>query len=87
MDYTHIDKFLNKFKKILFKGELSTHTIALTITKHILSPVDSTSIKIKDATIYIKSSPMVHSEVLIHKEKILEDLAKLLPESYFKDIR
>ena len=86
MDYNHIAGFLHKFKQALFKDEESYDIIALTIKKHISSPVDLKSIKIKGTHIYIKSSPMFKSEILIHKIGILADLKALLPGRNFTDI-
>lgn len=87
MDYNHITNFLGKFKDLLFKQEETTTAIVDVITKHISYPIESSSIKTKGNIIYLQGSPMLRSEVLIHKPGILADLANLLPESRFTDIR
>jgi hypothetical protein len=87
MDYNHITNFFSKFKDLLFKQEESNKIIVNIITKHISYPIESNIIKTKGSIIYIQGSPMLRSEVLIHKSGILSDLANLLPESHFMDIR
>ena len=87
MDYNHITSFLDKFKKILFEGQDNQKIAAEIIEKHILSPIDYKYIKIKNTIIYIEGSPILRSEVLIHKQGILNDLAVLLPNHKFTDLR
>ena len=87
MDYNHITSFLDKFKKILFEGQDNQKIAAEIIEKHILSPIDYEYIKIKNTIIYIEGSPILRSEVLIHKQGILNDLAVLLPNHKFTDLR
>ena len=86
-DYNHINDFLNKFKTLLFKGEEVNKIIAEIIEKYTKSPIETNKIKIKGTTININGSPMFRNEVLIHKQKILSDLANLLLDKNFKDIR
>ncbi|MEK7585671.1 MAG: hypothetical protein AAB477_00315 [Patescibacteria group bacterium] len=87
MDYNHIDSFLERFKKILFKEEATLEVITGVITKHIESPIKPQSIKIKGPIVYINESPILRNEVLIHKEGILNDLKEFLPRHRFSDIR
>jgi len=86
-DYNHINNFLEKFKTLLFKGEEVNKIIAEVIEKYTKFRIETSKIKIKGTTININSSPMFHNEILIHKQKILYDLANLLPDKNFKDIR
>lgn len=87
MDFNHINIFLDKFKKILFQKEVSLSLIADTITKHIGYSIDTKNIKTKGNIIYVQSSPMLRSEILIHKETILSDLNNSITGSCFRDIR
>jgi len=87
MDFNHINVFLEKFKKLLSQKEASLTTIADVITKHIGYNIDIKNIKIKGDIVLIKSSPMLRSEILIHKEGILTDLNNNITISHFKDIR
>lgn len=87
MDYNHINNFLDKFKKLLFKGEEVNKIIAEVLTKHLKTPIDIGMIQVKSTTIYVKCSPILHNEVLVHKQAILSDLVSLLPERRFSDIR
>ena len=86
MDYNQITGFLDKFKKILFKGEETNIIIASIIEKHILSPIDPNTIKVKGTHIHLKGSPMLRSEVLLHKTGILKDISDILPERKFTNI-
>ncbi len=86
MDYNHINNFLDKFKNIFFKEEEVYKIIAMTITKHIASQINYQSIKIKGTSIYIKGSPVLKNEVLIHKEGILKDLSGLITDRKFYNI-
>jgi hypothetical protein len=87
MDYTQITSFLEKFKKILFQKEEVCKIIAKIISKHTSFPIEPNLIKIKNATIYIKGTPILLNQILIYKNKILFDLKKEIPNLYFKDIK
>ena len=87
MDYNHISGFLNKFKQILFKNEEYYTVISLAIQNHTSFLVDSKQIKLKGTIIYIQSSPIQRSEILLHKVGILSDIKLVLPERTFTDIR
>ncbi len=87
MDYNHVTLFLEKFKKLLFQKEGYTRVIAETITKHIGTPIDISSISTKGSIIHIQGSPVLRNEVLIHKQGILSDLEMLISGARFTDIR
>lgn len=87
MDYNHIKDYLNKFKEILFSKEEVYKTIGEIIEKNTLIKIEQKFIKIRGNIIYIKTSPIAYSEILIHKEKILKDLSQIHQEPLFKDIR
>lgn len=86
MDYNHITNFLNKFKNIVFQGQKDNRTIAEVITKHISFPIKEDMIKIKGSTIYINGSPILKTEILIHKAGILSDLSSMISGRRFTDI-
>ncbi len=87
MDYNHVTGFLEKFKKLLLNKEVSYGIIAETVSKHLSTPIDLSNIKTKGTTIHIKGSPMLLAEILIHKQAILSDLNRFIPQGRFKDIR
>jgi len=87
MDYNKIEKYLEKFRKIIFKKEETHKIIVEVILKHTSSLLDFNLIKIKNTTIYVQSSPIIKNEILIHKEYILSDLKKLIPNQRIKDIK
>ncbi len=86
MDYSHINTFFNKFKTLFFKEEEIYKLINITISKHIKSLVNPKDIRIKGTIIYIKSSPIIRNEILIHKEEILKDLKYLIIDRNFTNI-
>lgn len=87
MDYNHIKDYLNKFKEILFSKEEIYKIIGDLIEKDVSIRIEQKNISIKSNIIYIKTSPIVHNEILIQKEKILKDLSQIYKEIIFKDIR
>jgi len=87
MDYNHITTFLEKFRKILLQGEESNKVIVEIITKHTKYPIELNMIKTKGTLICVQSSPMLRSEILMHKEAILMELTQTIPERNFSDIR
>jgi parvulin-like peptidyl-prolyl isomerase len=87
MDYNHIKDYLSKFREILFSKEEVYKIIGDIIEKNTLIKIEQKFIKIKGNIIYIKASPVVCNEILIHKEKILKDLSQIYKEILFKDIR
>lgn len=87
MDYNHISGFLHKFKQILFKNEEYYTVISLAIQNHTSFQIDPKKIKLKGKIIYIQSSPIQRSEILLHKVGILNDINLVSPERVFTDIR
>lgn len=87
MDYNHITKFLEKFKKIIFQKEETREIIIKTISLEISHPIEGNNIKIKNGCIYIQGSPIIRNEILMRKNNILLKLKELIPGSNFVDIR
>ena len=87
MDYNHINSFLEKFKKLIFQKEELKEIVVRTISEEISHNIDAKYIKIKDACILIQASPILRSEILMHKKNILIKLESLLPNNHFLDIR
>lgn len=87
MDYNHIKNFLDKFKIILSNKEDLYNTISGLIEKNTKIKIQNNFIKTKGQYIYIKTSPLVRSEILIYKEKILSDLKELKLQNNFIDIK
>jgi pyruvate/2-oxoglutarate/acetoin dehydrogenase E1 component len=87
MDYNHITNFLNKFKKIVSQKEELKEVIIKVIKEEVSFQLEKELIKIKGSSIYIESSPILRSEILIHKNKILEKIKNILPDSNFSDIK
>lgn len=87
MDYNPISNFLDKFKKILFEKETVYKVISEIITKHLAYTINSSKITLKGSVIYLQGSPMLKSEVLLHKKDILSDIENTLGTKRFTDIR
>lgn len=87
MDYNHIISFLDKFKKLIYQKEETKEIITKTIGDEIHHPIEKQSVKIKEGYIYIESSPILRSEIFIHKKQILEKLKNILPSNNFLDIK
>ncbi len=87
MDYDHIKNYLDKFRNIIFSKEENYKIIIDIIKKNTSIEVETKSIQIRNHTIYIKASPLVHSEILMHKEKILKDLISISQLYNYKDIK
>jgi hypothetical protein len=87
MDYNHITSFLDKFKKLIFQKEEIKEIVIKIISEELHYEVEKQSLKIKGGYIYIESSPILRSEILIHKKQILEKLKTILPNNNFLDIK
>jgi len=87
MDYDHILKFLDKFKKIIYQKEEIKNIILEIISKEISYNIKKESLKIKNGYLQIDDSPIVRSEVLMHKKQILFKIKEILPNNNFLDIK
>ena len=87
MDYNHIKNFLDKFKKIIYQKEETKEIVVKTISEEIKHIIESDSVKIKGGVVYIQGSPMLRSEILIHKKQILIKLENILPGNNFFDLK
>lgn len=87
MDYNQITSFLDKFKDVLFQKQQNHQLIVDIIEKHIKIPINKELIKIKGNTIYINGSPILKSEIMIYKSKILSDLSTANLKQIFTDIK
>ena len=87
MDYNHIKGFLDKFRIILSTKEDNYKIISEIIEKNCNVVIETKNIKVSGTNIYIKSSPIMRNEILMRKEKILNDLKDLKLSSNYKDIK
>lgn len=87
MDYNHITNFLDKFKKLIFQKEELKNTVLKIIRDEINYNIEENSLKIKDGFIYIKGSPTLRGEIMIHKKQILIKLKDLFLDYNFIDIK
>jgi hypothetical protein len=87
MDYNHVANFLEKFKNILFQKEEINNIVIQTISKEISHQIQTSDLKIKNGFIYINGSPILKSEIMLHKKQILNKLKEILPKNIFLDIK
>lgn len=86
-DLNNINIFLDKFKNFLFKKEETKKVIIKIISEEISYPVVGDMIVIKNGFIFIKGSPILRGEVIMHKEKILMRVKKEITNEKFFDIK
>ena len=87
LDYNQINSFLDKFKKILFQKEEVKRIVQNVISEVIAHQISEKDIKIKTPTVYVVGSPILKSEILIHKSRIIEELNKRIPNNKILYIR
>jgi ribosomal protein S8E len=87
MDFNHINKFLDKFVKMVSKGDLVLGEIASVIYKNTNLEIEKQNILFKGGFIKINTSPLAKGELLMKKEKILSDLRSSMPGVNFLDIK
>lgn len=87
MDYNHINKFLEKFVKMVSHGDLVLGEISSVIFKFTNLKIEKDKIKFKSGIIKIDASPLAKGELMIKKDKILMELRERLPSVIFIDIK
>jgi hypothetical protein len=87
MDYNHINKFLEKFVKMVSKGDLVLGEISSVIYKNTNLKIEKENITFKNGFIKINTSPLTKGELLMKKEKILSELRINIPGTNFLDIK
>ncbi len=87
MDYNHIKNFLEKFRKIINKKDEVLEIVVQTIQEEMHCVINKNLIKIKNEFIFINTSPIFRSEILIHKKQILLKLKNKIPNINFLDIK
>lgn len=87
MDYNQISNFLDKFKKLIFQKEVVKEVVLKIIVDEIKYELPTDRLTIKNNIILIEGSPMLKSEVLMHKKQILEKIKVELPNINFTNIR
>lgn len=87
MDYNHITNFLDKFKILIYQKLETKGVVVKTISDEICHQIEDKSVKIKNGCIHVEGSPILRSEVLIHKKQILMKLKSILPNNNFIDVK
>jgi hypothetical protein len=82
MDYNHINSFFDKFKKVIYQKEEIKKIIKDIISKNISFEIENNFFNYKNGVIYLKCSPVIKNEIMIHKDKILRELRNELKENF-----
>ncbi|MCX6755822.1 MAG: hypothetical protein NTX85_00565 [Candidatus Nomurabacteria bacterium] len=86
-DYNHINKFLDKFIKLVSKGDLVLNEIVFVVKKNTNFDLTKDNFTFKNGMIKVNTSPLVKGEIMMKKEKILADLRNSLTGTNFLDIK
>lgn len=87
MDYSHIKKYLEKFKVLVSKREDVYLFISDVIFENIKKRIEVKNINIKGVFLYLNVSPLVKSEILIKKKEILDTLNSKIENKKILDIK
>jgi len=87
MDIKNISEFLDKFKNILSKGYGLRDVIIVSVKDITGLDIKIEKIKISNDTAFIKTSPVIKSEIYLKKEKILQKINSNFKYPVLKDIR
>lgn len=87
MDYSHIKKYLEKFKVLVSKREDVYLLISDVIFENIKKRIEVKNINIKGVFLYLSVSPLVKSEILIKKKEILDTLNSKIENRKILDIK
>lgn len=82
-----ISNFLEKFRNLITTDAAKRAALSDAIFKVLRSTIDPSDIKIKKYTAELPFSPIMRTEILIHKAEILEELGKTAPNARITDIR
>ena len=82
-----IKSFLSKYKKLTTNHNLLRDVVLDCINKKTKILIQKKDIKIVNNVVYIKTKPIVKSEIFIHKEYILNEINNILPTKTIKDIK
>ena len=77
MDYQSIGSLFDRIKKLLGASQAEKETIQALITNHIGYELPLSQFEIKNAVLKIKGSPILRSEIFMHKSQILSDAKAL----------
>jgi len=86
MDYNPISNFLDKFRKLIFQKDALKEQVILVLSQVLGHSIDPTIVFLKEGIISVKGSPLLRSEIMIHKKQILDRLKNDYPNNIFRDI-
>ena len=79
--------FLEKFKNLLGTSKFQKDAVISMIESVVKIKLQDKEIDIKDFVVYIKASPAVRGEIFMRKQKILDELKKVLANKAPREIR
>ena len=87
MDYGHINIFLEKFKKIFKEKNDFKRVVVECLNKNLNFQIKESDILIKPPFVNIKGSPLIKNEILMKKEKILNEIKERVNDIIITEIR
>lgn len=89
MEGLDIKKYLEKFKKIIFRKEELSKTISEIISKNLNNiEIPSNIIDIRKTNIYIKKiNPILRNEILLQKNNIITEINQNISNYHIEDIK
>ncbi len=83
----NIEEYLSKFKVILKKDGAIKGVIKDVLDKELKTNISKEDIKISQGIIFLKAPPILKSEILLRKNKILEKISNKIGSKKIQDIR
>lgn len=71
-----LTEYLRKFQRIIFSGEEESKIISQEINKILGLDIKAGDLDLRDGVVFLKTKPIIKSEVFINKVKILEALSQ-----------
>ncbi|MEX0918929.1 MAG: hypothetical protein WDZ85_03130 [Candidatus Paceibacterota bacterium] len=79
--------FLAKYKKGLFEWQIIIETAQKTIKELLKIEIEAKKITYKNKKIYIKTSPLIKTEIIINKEELLSRINNTVGKESVIDIK
>lgn len=73
-NFSSLNYFLDKFKKIIGENTQNKDFIIESIEKELCKKIDKDNIKISKNILYLNISPMFKNEIYMRKERVLKSL-------------
>ncbi|MFA5933986.1 MAG: hypothetical protein WC795_02075 [Candidatus Paceibacterota bacterium] len=82
-----ISNLLEKFQNIIHSNDIIRKSIQESIQKYTNVLIEKENITIKPQIIYIRTTPTIKNEIILKKQKILEDIGQKIEKPKLNDIQ